>query len=47
MPFNAGGSLLSVDQFAALVQKPGIVDIVQRVNTAVDKAGGVNISVWG
>ena len=47
VPFNAGGSLLSLDQFAALVQKPGIVDIVQAVNGAVDKAGGVNISVWG
>lgn len=47
VPFNAGGPLLSIDQFAALVQKPGIADIVRRVNTALDKAGGVNISIWG
>jgi len=47
VPFNAGGPLLSVDQFAALAQKPGITDVIQTVNTAVDKVGGVNISIWG
>jgi hypothetical protein len=46
IPFNAGGPLLSIDQFAALVQKPGIVDVMQRVNTALDQVGGVNISSW-
>lgn len=47
VPFNSGGPLLTVDQFAALIQKPGITDIVQTVNTALDKTGGVNISIWG
>lgn len=47
-PFNAGGPLLSVDQFAALVRAPGIADIVRTVNTAFDPLGGnVGFQVWG
>lgn len=46
-PFNPGGPLLTVDQFAALIQKPGITGIVQTVDTALDKSGAVTITAWG
>ena len=45
-PFNAGGALLSADQFAALVRTPGIADVVRTVNTALDPLGGVTLQMW-
>ena len=42
-PFNPGGSLLTADQFATLVQAPGIADIVRTVNAAVDPVGNSSV----
>ncbi|NUR26423.1 MAG: hypothetical protein HOV83_11335 [Catenulispora sp.] len=45
-PFNPGGALLSADQFAAMVQEPGIADVVEAVNKALDPLDGAALQVY-
>ncbi|GAA1991221.1 hypothetical protein GCM10009838_63330 [Catenulispora subtropica] len=44
--FNAGGSLISLDQFAAMMRTPGIADVVKTVNRAVDPLSGDSIAIF-
>ena len=45
--FDAGGSLLTVDQAAAMVRHPGIADIVRTVTAATDPLDGWSgLQVW-
>ena len=46
-PFNPGGALLSIDQFAAIAQTPGIADVVRTVTTALEPLDGVSLQIWG
>lgn len=39
-PFNAGGPLVSLDQFATMVRTPGIANVVRTVDAALDPLGG-------